>query len=109
MIARDRRWCVLSEDRGSHSSRQDALPFICFEYEVTLIRISHPVIARGLTVYGPQLLANWPSIVEATRGPKGAQYLLRWRGRSSGAVVVVTKPPKGFDIVDGKLAKNTDR
>ncbi len=105
-IARDRRWCILSEDRGSHSSRQDALPIICFEYEVTLIRLSHPVVTRGITFYGPQLLANWQSIMKALTGPKGAQYLLRRHGsRSDVSFLVVTRSPNGFKIVDGELVK----
>ena len=42
-IARDRRWCVLSEDRERGSRRRDALPIVCFKHKVTLICISSPV------------------------------------------------------------------
>ena len=109
-IARDRRWCVLSTDRGSHSSRQDALPLICHEHKVTLIRLSQSLVSQGITVYGPQLLANWPALVEALKGPKGAQYLLRRHGSRSGiASLKVTRAPNGFEIIDGELTKTQPR
>ena len=105
-IARDRRWCVLSTDRGSHSSRQDALPLICHEYKVTLIRLSQSLISQGITVYGPQLLSNWSALVGALKGPKGAQYLLRCHGSRAGiASLKATRVPNGFEIVDGELVK----
>ncbi len=105
-IARDRRWCILSTDRGSHSSRQDALPLVCYEYKVTLIRVSQSLIDRGITFYGPQILANWGSVVEALKGPKGAQYLLRRHGRKTDvAFLTATRAPSGFEIVDGALVK----
>lgn len=107
-IAKDRRWCVLSEDRGSHSARHDALPIVCFEYGVTLIRLSSPVVKKKITFYGPQILANWPSIMGALRGPKGAQYLLRQHNtRSTDTHLQAVRAPNGFTIEKGVLVKQS--
>jgi len=106
-IARDQRWCVLSKDKGSKSTRRDALPLICYEREVTLILISEPVIQKGITFYGPQLLANWPSLVAAMQGPKGAQYLLRLHRDHERTSIHVTRPPEGYWINKrGELVKD---
>ncbi|MCH8046549.1 MAG: hypothetical protein IID44_22820 [Planctomycetes bacterium] len=108
-IARDRRWCILSVDR-ERGSRRDALPVVCFKHEVTLICISSPVMKQGITFYGPQLLANWASIMDAITGPKGAQYLLRQHNtRADVAHLQAVKPPKGYVVEKGVLVRKASR
>jgi hypothetical protein len=106
-IAKDQRWCVLSADRGSHSARQDALPIICAQHGVTLIRISGNLYSRNLKVYGPQLLANWQRLMAALKGPKGAQYLLRLHARIADAShIEATKAPNGFKVENGSVIED---
>lgn len=111
-IAGDRRWCVLSVDKGSHSQRRDALPIVCAEAEITLIRLSPSLVRRTLTFYGPQILANWPLLVQAMQGPKGAQYLLRLHASSHSAntldrtILDATKIPSGCRLENGIVVED---
>lgn len=102
-IARDQRWCVLSKDKGANSTRLDALPIICAEHNVTLIRISEALKVRGLAFYGPQIISHWAELVAAMEGPKGAQYFLRLEANGIHTRFLATSAPDGYRIESGIL------
>jgi len=105
-IARDRRWFVLSMDKGKHGKKTDALPLICYEYKVTLILLSERLVQKRIEYYGPQILAHWHNIVKGARGPKGAQYLLHLAsGHQEGTLFKPWKAPEGYQIESGELQK----
>ena len=102
-IARDRRWLILSADRGKKGSLAESLPLVCEQFGVTLITMTNPIKEQGLAFYGPQILSHWRRFMAAAQGAKGAQYFIRRHSsKTATTLFVVHKCPEGFIAHSGE-------
>ncbi|HEX3998533.1 MAG TPA: hypothetical protein VHX65_08295 [Pirellulales bacterium] len=104
-LARDRRWVVITADRGKNSSTFDGMRHLCRLHNVTLICISTAVNIRGLSFYGPQLLSHWDAMLCLSDGPRGQQYVLRMDAASKRTLFHATHCPSGYRLDKGRCVQ----
>lgn len=108
-IAEDRRWVVLSADRGQKSKTFDALPLLCLNHHVTLIHVSSNVVGMGLSYYGAQIIGNWLPLVQAFKALKGSQFSLKNRSKRQSATLVLSECPHGYQKENHECVKKAKK
>lgn len=106
-LARDKRWIVLTADKGAKSTYKESMRTLCRIHKVTLVWISSHLHKSGLEYFGPQIMSHWKSVLTAANGPRGSQSHIALKNHRDGARTVfeTIECPDGWEFNNGIFEK----
>ncbi|MFZ1933546.1 MAG: hypothetical protein WCB27_21790 [Thermoguttaceae bacterium] len=79
-LSKEGGWIVISPDRGSHSKKDERLPDICREMDVTHVIMSAALHRRNMYYKALAITTCWPALLDAASYPAGTGFSLSLRG-----------------------------
>jgi hypothetical protein len=73
-------WIVISADRGSHSKKDERLPLICRELDVTHVLLSASLHRRDMHYKFLAISTCWGSLIDAASYPPGTGFSISLHG-----------------------------
>lgn len=78
-LSKEGGWIVISSDRGTHSRKDERLPLICRELDVTHVLLSASLHRRNMYYKSLAITTCLPSLIDAASYPPGTGFSLSLR------------------------------
>jgi len=73
-------WIVISADRGAHSRKDERLPLICRDLDVTHVLLSASLHRRDMHYKFSAINSCWKDLIDAASAPPGTGFSIGLRG-----------------------------
>ena len=80
-LAKEGGWIIITADRGTHSRKDERLPAICRDFDVTHVLLSAALHRRNMYYKALAINSCWPGLLDAATHPPGTGFSISIRGK----------------------------